>query len=610
MQPPDESQLWCHSPGPSLWKLIAEYVPESELSKIYTALGHVVVDMYTEVHSEAVMWHKMWQESQRGGQNSSRTGTPLSSLTDPPAIKELVRAEVKMLLQTLRERASRGGRDGEELLLRYKPETVSYALGHLDSSNSDCISRGDTDNGSRPSSSCSVRSCAEDEIEAVRDKLNITDIDQVVDHLKSILVEECEMLNSLVRFFKRNIKQRCRSQSECEISEPSLAELRDLRGVIQDELELYPSSLAASPHSLPVKELKTKFRLSAGQKASDETLQSLHSSLVLRPHPPSPLCLPKPRPPVGPRLTKTSASSKPVLPPSLSRTYSQHRGTVLSSKMSRTPICSKLTTLGQVNSHSPLISDQIMVKSKHHCGLSPERDSTDLHHRPWTSSPRFQTQPQRNLPFLSGDDPSSHHSIIHSLSSECDPSAQRERQSFSVSNSRNNSIPTSLIPALCHMSGFRNSSIDHSGSTTGESEMLNGQRKSTGIVSSLQEDNDRAKTISERSHSFVMSEPGSPSDRESKSHIDGNKSSHFRKDLIQQQSLRSCCLTDLSSHHSDSGYEQEQTKCSQSVPVQLSGKYVTIPKRQVKGKPTRVHEAQTESINMFYQPVPPSRVST
>ncbi len=60
------------------------------------------------------MWHKMWQESQQGD-NSSRVGSPLprqqgSPLADPPAVKELVRAEVKMLLQTLKERACRGGR--------------------------------------------------------------------------------------------------------------------------------------------------------------------------------------------------------------------------------------------------------------------------------------------------------------------------------------------------------------------------------------------------------------------------------------------------------------------------------------------------------------------
>lgn len=50
MQSPDGNQLGC--PGPSLWKLITEHVHGSELPKIRTALGHSLVDMYIEVHSE------------------------------------------------------------------------------------------------------------------------------------------------------------------------------------------------------------------------------------------------------------------------------------------------------------------------------------------------------------------------------------------------------------------------------------------------------------------------------------------------------------------------------------------------------------------------------
>ncbi|XP_070774854.1 coiled-coil domain-containing protein 24 [Enoplosus armatus] len=265
MQSPDGNQLWC--PSQSLWSLIAEHAPGSELPKIRTVLGDSLVDMYTEVHSEAEMWHKMWQESQQGN-NSSRAGTPLprqqgSPLADPPAIKELVRAEVKMLLQTLRERASRGGRDGEELLFRYKPETVDYALSHLDSCYRNCTNREDTDNGSRPSSHCSVQSNAEDEIDAMRDKLNVTDIDQVVNRLKSVLLEECEALSRLVKLLKGNIKQKRQSRSEFDQSEPSLAELRELRGAIQMDLQLYPSSFAASPSAsslLSLRELNNTFR--------------------------------------------------------------------------------------------------------------------------------------------------------------------------------------------------------------------------------------------------------------------------------------------------------------------------------------------------------------
>lgn len=101
-------------------------------------------------------------------------------------------------------------------MFRYKPEAVDYALNHPDGSHRMSSISGDSENrsrlerntqvkelrsclqgsvslltyffpnllSSRPGSHCSVQSAAEDEIEAVRDKLNITDIDQVVDRLR------------------------------------------------------------------------------------------------------------------------------------------------------------------------------------------------------------------------------------------------------------------------------------------------------------------------------------------------------------------------------------------------------------------------------------------
>ncbi|KAM8839040.1 coiled-coil domain-containing protein 24 [Synchiropus picturatus] len=102
MQSWDDSESTC--PGPSLWSLIAEHAAESELPKIHAALGCSLVDMYTESHAEAVMWSNMWREKQQG---SSRACTPLP---DPPAIKELVRAEVQMLLQNLKTKVNGEGR--------------------------------------------------------------------------------------------------------------------------------------------------------------------------------------------------------------------------------------------------------------------------------------------------------------------------------------------------------------------------------------------------------------------------------------------------------------------------------------------------------------------
>ncbi|XP_035490184.2 coiled-coil domain-containing protein 24 isoform X2 [Scophthalmus maximus] len=622
MPSPDESQLWC--PGPSLWSLIAEHVPGSELSKIQTALGHFLVDMYTEAHTEAEMWCKMWQESRRGGNHGSRAGTPLprprgSPLADPPAVKELLRAEVKMLLQTLRERVTKGGRDGDtELLSLYKPETVNYALGHLDSRHSDCISPGDTDDGSRPSSHRSVGSSAGDEIEAARDKLNVADIDQVVERLRSVLMEECEVLKRLVQNLKRNIKGKCSSQGEFGKSEPTLAELRELRGAVQMDLELYPASFAASsPTSppLPVKGLKNRFRLSAGQRASDETLQTLHSTSVLRPHPPPPRC--HPRPPVGPPVTKTSASVEPVHSSSSSRTHGQRRSTLGSNASSSTPGCgSKLTTSGH---HFP--TDQIKVMNEYPCSPPPDQDC-----RPLTYSPSFPIKPPRNSPAHEAQSPC--HRSVHSLSRGFDMSGQRERQSGAVGRSRDVSVTPSSIPPLSPASdagSYSNSSADPSGSTTANSDTQNGQKKSThggGVVSaSVQADNDQRKNTSESLYSSVTSEtgrhPAKKCDWKIKSRTERNINGHLGKEITKQQSASSHCLTDYSSHHrSESNGEKEgQAKCTQAASVQSNVKCFTLPKRLRGGtasQPTSVQEAQTEPalINKFYQPVPPPGVST
>lgn len=53
------------------------------------------------------MWYKIWQDSQQAGAQFSRFKGPLA---DPPVIKELVRAEVRMLLENLQEKFLREGR--------------------------------------------------------------------------------------------------------------------------------------------------------------------------------------------------------------------------------------------------------------------------------------------------------------------------------------------------------------------------------------------------------------------------------------------------------------------------------------------------------------------
>ncbi|XP_029380695.1 coiled-coil domain-containing protein 24 [Echeneis naucrates] len=677
MQSPDEGQPWCL--GPSLWSLIAEHVPGPELSKIRTALGFSLVGMYTEVYAEAEMWHQMWQESQQGGNHGSRALTPLprqqsSPLADPPAVKELLKAEVKMLLETLRERVSRGGRDGEEVLSQYKPETVKYALNHLDSCYNTHTNPEDTDCNEN-SSHCSIKSNVEDEFEAVRDKLNVTDIDLVVDRLKfpsalpcllptlsllsflcipcfeahrnnkahcqkmdprqdhsrqkilfhlwkgivyygyvtkegesvgergrSVFIEETEVLNGMVKQFKRRIKQQWRSQCEPVNSEPTLSELKGLRETIQMDLELYPSSLVTSPPAsppLPVKELKSRFRLTAGQNDSAVIPQALNTTSVLRPHPPSLLCHSKPRPPSGPRPTQTPGSVRPHHTSSSSKTCGHHRSLLASIKSSETSSCNKIPTSRHVSDH--IITGQIKLKNEHLCILSPEQGNTSVNCRPSTPGAGFQMRTQRGSPVHEAHQ-SSHHSI-HSLSRECHLSPQRERESSSDwrSGNINSTSPTPSLSPRSDADSYSNTITDLRELTTGKTKTSNGQ----------------STCSTESFSSSVMSEARSTSskigDSRSNSQTDRNKNDHLEKNFLQKEISISHCVTDPPSNHSENSGEQVQAQSPQPASPQFNKQFFMSPQRTHGGaisQPKSIQEKPTEFISKFYQPVPPSRVST
>lgn len=55
------------------------------------------------------MWEKIWQDLHYSEQGS-RPEAPVFPLADPPAVKELLKAEIQLLLLSLREKAASQGR--------------------------------------------------------------------------------------------------------------------------------------------------------------------------------------------------------------------------------------------------------------------------------------------------------------------------------------------------------------------------------------------------------------------------------------------------------------------------------------------------------------------
>ncbi|XP_051773542.1 coiled-coil domain-containing protein 24 [Ctenopharyngodon idella] len=229
----------------SVWNLVQENVPCSELPEIRAVLGDTLIDTYTELYSEVEMWEKIWQDL-RYSERGSRPEAPLFPLADPPAVKELLKAEIRLLLLTLREKAARQGRDEEEVMSQYNPSVVSYALcssstQRQGSPGSWCEKKlpsrppsSQSEIGSRSVSSLSSHSSCEEEIKALRHKLNITHIDEVVTHLRSVLTEESEALKRDVQVLQENLEtERASTQTD-----PTVAELKEERRLIQRDLNI------------------------------------------------------------------------------------------------------------------------------------------------------------------------------------------------------------------------------------------------------------------------------------------------------------------------------------------------------------------------------------
>ncbi|KAF5904122.1 coiled-coil domain-containing protein 24, partial [Clarias magur] len=190
--------------------------------------GHLKI-----LHVRVQIWEQIWEEVHDG-----KYQMPHSSLADPPAVKELLRSELQLLLLSLRQQASRLGSDGDEIMSQYNPRVVRYVLSTERQQIPDstpCTTPTNRPESSRSSSRLSSNSSIEDEIEALRHKLNITHIDEVVSHLRSLLIEECEVLKNDVQLLQESVELAYLKQKNS--MEPTLTELKKERRLIKQDLE-------------------------------------------------------------------------------------------------------------------------------------------------------------------------------------------------------------------------------------------------------------------------------------------------------------------------------------------------------------------------------------
>ncbi|XP_044130321.1 coiled-coil domain-containing protein 24 isoform X2 [Bufo gargarizans] len=232
---------------PSLWSLVEEQVPRSERAEIKRILGDAAVDLSLDLHAEVEVLLELWRDA-RSSCPSAVQSSPSSGsiLADPPLIKDMVTQEIRMLLLSVRTKARHHGLDEDQAVSKYNPRVVSFVIGTAGRPES--RARSSESRWSRPPSGCravsersfsslSTSSSIEDDLEELKDKLQISHIDEVILHLRSLLEDECRTLEADVITLQRRLEVEWQ-YAEALQAEPSLTELKEERRILERDLQL------------------------------------------------------------------------------------------------------------------------------------------------------------------------------------------------------------------------------------------------------------------------------------------------------------------------------------------------------------------------------------
>ncbi|XP_063637738.1 coiled-coil domain-containing protein 24 isoform X16 [Pan troglodytes] len=156
----------------------------------------------SQLSLQVAMLRALLQEARSSQAPSSRPiSDPSSLLAPPPLLKDLLRQELRQLLQGLRHKA------------------ICEGSGHRD-------------------------------LSIIKDQLNVSNIDQVARHLRGLLEEECHTLEREILILQRCLEEeymRPCHPSEAAL-EPTLAELKEQKKAMEQELQASVGPSCVSPN--------------------------------------------------------------------------------------------------------------------------------------------------------------------------------------------------------------------------------------------------------------------------------------------------------------------------------------------------------------------------
>uniref|UniRef100_A0A4X2LV33 Coiled-coil domain containing 24 n=2 Tax=Vombatus ursinus TaxID=29139 RepID=A0A4X2LV33_VOMUR len=227
---------------PSLWGLVEEHIQPPERAEVKRILGETAVDLSLELRAEVEILEALLEEERRVVQGSGHAPhpTPFSLLAPPPLMRDLVRRELRQLLCGLHQKAVLEGRDTAEAWARYSPKVLRFALGEPRDPVEDELE-------ARLLGSPGLSSSQD--LSAIKDCLNVANIDRVIQHLRTLLKEECRALERAIEAL-----QLCLEGVPCSVTEsslmmlePTLAELKEQKRAMEQDLLGPPAPLGLCP---------------------------------------------------------------------------------------------------------------------------------------------------------------------------------------------------------------------------------------------------------------------------------------------------------------------------------------------------------------------------
>ncbi|XP_022431227.1 coiled-coil domain-containing protein 24 isoform X2 [Delphinapterus leucas] len=243
--------------SPPLWELVEEHVPLLERPEVKRILGETTVDLSLELRAEVVVLRSLLREARSFQAPGSRPTSDLSSLlAPPPLLRDLVRQELRQLLQGLRGKAICEGRlepqtwgralDQTQAWVQYSPGVLRFALEEP---------RRDLPEQGIFRLRAGEPSCHRD-LSIIKDQLNVSHVDQVARYLRALLEEECRKLKREIAILQRRLEEEYTGAplpTEATL-EPTLAELQEQKAAMQQELRapLRPSCVSPGHRLRPL----------------------------------------------------------------------------------------------------------------------------------------------------------------------------------------------------------------------------------------------------------------------------------------------------------------------------------------------------------------------